>query len=106
MTSKPCRGIEAGGTGLGRLRVASASAAPEVSPGVCPRCSHANRADSQYCSRCGAEISAASAVRERRHLTILFCDLVESTRLSTTLDAEDLGAVLRAYQQACVDVIE
>jgi class 3 adenylate cyclase len=35
---------------------------------------------------------------ERRQLTVLFCDLVGSTELAAQLDPEDMGAVLRAYQ--------
>ena len=42
---------------------------------------------------------------ERRQLTVLFCDLVDSTVLSGQLDPEDLREVVRAYQQVCSDVI-
>src|SRR4030095_172498 len=38
---------------------------------------------------------------ERRQLTVLFCDLVDSTRLSSQLDPEDLHEVVRAYQETC-----
>src|SRR5262245_35450059 len=43
---------------------------------------------------------------ERRQLTVLFCDLVESTALSTQLDPEDLREVIRAYQTTCAEVIQ
>jgi class 3 adenylate cyclase/predicted ATPase len=42
---------------------------------------------------------------ERRQLTVLFCDLVDSTRLASQLDPEDLRAVVRAYQETCARVI-
>src|SRR5215510_2360666 len=42
---------------------------------------------------------------ERRQLTVLFCDLVDSTALSRQLDPEDLRDVVRAYQQVCSEVI-
>jgi Adenylate and Guanylate cyclase catalytic domain len=42
---------------------------------------------------------------ERRQLTVLFCDLVDSTRLASELDPEDLREVVRAYQEACAKVI-
>jgi len=42
---------------------------------------------------------------ERRQLTVMFCDLVDSTALSTRLDPEDMRQVIRAYQEACVHVI-
>src|SRR5262249_18809840 len=42
---------------------------------------------------------------ERRQLTVLFCDLVDSTVLSGQLDPEDLREVVRAYQDTCAKVI-
>src|SRR5215831_12272127 len=38
---------------------------------------------------------------ERRQLTVLFCDLVDSTRLAHQLDPEDYREVVRAYQATC-----
>jgi hypothetical protein len=43
---------------------------------------------------------------ERRHLTVLFCDLVDSTPLSARLDPEELHEVVRAYHAVCAEVIE
>jgi class 3 adenylate cyclase len=43
---------------------------------------------------------------ERRQLTVLLCDLVDSTALAEQLDPEDLRDVIRAYQAACAMVIE
>src|SRR5215831_10969473 len=42
---------------------------------------------------------------ERRQLTVMFCDLVDSTKLSSQLDPEEYREVVRAYQQVCSDVI-
>jgi class 3 adenylate cyclase/predicted ATPase len=42
---------------------------------------------------------------ERRQLTVLFCDLVDSTALATQLDPEELREVVRAYQETCAKVI-
>src|SRR5207244_1116683 len=42
---------------------------------------------------------------ERRQLTVLFCDLVDSTPLASQLDPEDLREVVRAYQEACAKVV-
>ena len=47
----------------------------------------------------------AIALPERRHLTVMFCDLVGSTELSTRLDPEDLRDVMQRFQEACVEVI-
>ncbi|MGH8643903.1 MAG: adenylate/guanylate cyclase domain-containing protein [Gammaproteobacteria bacterium] len=38
---------------------------------------------------------------ERRPLTVMFCDLVDSTRLSRHLDPEDLQDVVRRFFNAC-----
>jgi len=42
---------------------------------------------------------------ERRQLTVMFCDLVDSTRLSSELDLEDYREVVREYQKVCSKVI-
>ncbi|MGH6914205.1 MAG: adenylate/guanylate cyclase domain-containing protein, partial [Geminicoccales bacterium] len=42
---------------------------------------------------------------ERRHLTVMFCDLVGSTALSARLDPEDLHQVIAAYQDCCRKII-
>jgi class 3 adenylate cyclase len=42
---------------------------------------------------------------ERRQLTVLFCDLVDSTALASQLDPEEWRAVVRAYQETCAKVI-
>jgi class 3 adenylate cyclase len=43
---------------------------------------------------------------ERRQLTVMFCDLVGSTDLAQSLDAEDPRSVVRSYQEAASRVIE
>jgi class 3 adenylate cyclase/tetratricopeptide (TPR) repeat protein len=43
---------------------------------------------------------------ERRQLTVLFCDLVDSTRLARTFDPEDWRDIVRGYQQTCAEVIQ
>jgi class 3 adenylate cyclase len=42
---------------------------------------------------------------ERRQLTVLFCDLVDSTVLASQLDPEAWREVVRAYQDTCAKVI-
>ncbi|MDQ3828367.1 MAG: AAA family ATPase, partial [Candidatus Tectomicrobia bacterium] len=42
---------------------------------------------------------------ERRQLTVLFCDLVDSTVLASQLDPEEWHEVVRAYQDACAKVV-
>jgi predicted ATPase/class 3 adenylate cyclase len=43
---------------------------------------------------------------ERRPLTVMFCDLADSTALSTRLDPEDLQDIIRAYQETCAGIIQ
>jgi hypothetical protein len=51
------------------------------------------------------EAASAPPEAERRQLTVLFCDLVDSTVLASQLDPEDLREVVRAYQETCAKVI-
>jgi class 3 adenylate cyclase len=53
-----------------------------------------------------APVAPRPADAERRQLTVMFCDLVDSTRLSGQIDPEDLREVVRAYQRACAEVIQ
>jgi class 3 adenylate cyclase/predicted ATPase len=43
---------------------------------------------------------------ERRQLTVMVCDLADSTRLSGQLDPEDLRDVIRAYQETAAGVMQ
>src|SRR5438874_5409881 len=43
---------------------------------------------------------------ERRQLTVMFCDLVDSTTLSGQLDPEDYRDVVQAYQETGTRVIQ
>ena len=47
----------------------------------------------------------ARADAERRQLTVMFCDLVGSTALSSQLDPEDLREVIAAYHRAVSQVV-
>ena len=42
---------------------------------------------------------------ERRQLTVMFCDLVDSTALAEHLDPEELLDLLHSYRAACGDVV-
>src|SRR4051812_29860503 len=91
-------------------------------PGACPQCGFENDPADRFCGGCGGTLvrkpaapsalreprpelgprgpvdvvappSPAAATAERRQLTILFSDLVDSTGLSERLDPEDLRGV-------------
>ncbi|MDX1486918.1 MAG: adenylate/guanylate cyclase domain-containing protein [Acidiferrobacterales bacterium] len=83
---------------------------------ACPDCGFANRSEDKFCGGCGrnlTSISSGEAARkhdvaepERRQLTVMFCDLVDSTALAERLDPEDLRELLSQYQDTCADVIQ
>src|SRR5262245_11166408 len=76
--------------------------APPTSPPVPPQtplARHVTHTD-------GPSTPPQPSVAERRQLTVLFCDLVDSTALAGRLDPEDLREVVRAYQQTCATVIQ
>jgi class 3 adenylate cyclase len=47
----------------------------------------------------------ATAEAERRQLTVMFCDLVGSTPLSTRYDPEDLREIVGAYHRCVADTV-
>jgi class 3 adenylate cyclase/tetratricopeptide (TPR) repeat protein len=53
----------------------------------------------------GSRNAPAQADAERRQLTVMFCDLVGSTALSSRLDPEDLREVMAAYHHAVGEVV-
>jgi class 3 adenylate cyclase len=86
---------------------------------LCAKCASENSATSQFCGDCGADLDASTVAGhkealvgqkvpggERRQLTVMFCDLVNSTALSEQLDPEELREVIHTYQAASAEVIE
>src|SRR5437016_12085718 len=74
---------------------------------VCDACRQPNSSDARFCSRCGARLSAASTVRElRKTVTVVFCDLVESTRLGERLDSEALRRVMGEFYERLGTVLK
>jgi class 3 adenylate cyclase len=95
----------------------------------CPSCGFENPPGFKFCGACGTSLigqtrapqatptdeprgfQAAQTARlsppaaERRQLTVLFCDLVDSTTLASQLDPEEWREVVRAYQDTCAKVI-
>src|SRR5260221_7296442 len=59
-----------------------------------------NRSSEDQSMTAAAAPEAALSDAERRQLTIMFCDLVDSVGLSTRLDPEDLRDVIAAYHRA------
>jgi len=99
--------IDEAGRGLvwtGAVETPAAGEPPALQPAT-PRSVASSQADQSTPAAASSQAPHASEA-ERRQLTVMFCDLVESTRLSGQLDPEDLRQVVRAYQRACAEVIE
>ncbi len=71
----------------------------------CQSCGFESHPEHRFCAMCGQRL-AGGELAERRSLTVLFCDLVGSTALSTRLDPEDLRELVRQYQRAAAAVVE
>lgn len=76
----------------------------------CHHCGADCRAAARFCDQCGSVLAdtPAPAARPRTELrqgTLMFCDLVNSTRLANELDPDDLRQVFAAFQRAVREVI-
>ena len=49
---------------------------------------------------------AGAKAAERRQLTVMFCDIVGSTALAGSLDPEDFGRILGAFQMVCTESVQ
>ncbi|HXW23984.1 MAG TPA: adenylate/guanylate cyclase domain-containing protein [Xanthobacteraceae bacterium] len=87
-------------------------------PWQCATCGAQNPAGKKFCGDCGTAllhatpvpqdihpVPAATPMAERRHLTVMFADLVGSTELSARLDPEDLRHVLADYRGCATELI-
>jgi class 3 adenylate cyclase/tetratricopeptide (TPR) repeat protein len=93
-------------------------------PRVCLTCGYGNSAQARFCSECGAALAPSkpaiapspsprppapvtpASSAERRQLTIMFCDMVGSSALSTRLDPEEQRDVVSAFQTCCANEIK
>jgi class 3 adenylate cyclase len=84
----------------------------------CPKCGAENPPGKRFCGDCGtalgdaapaapadAALVTASASGERRHLTVLFCDLVGSTEIAARLDPEEWRETVAVYHRAAAEAI-
>src|SRR5215469_14197505 len=89
-------------------------------PVRCPSCGGTNPVGAKFCLECGHKFaettkpatiptslppSRTEGTAERRQLTVLFCDLVGSTALSTRLDPEDMREIIGVYHRCCAEQI-
>lgn len=73
-------------------------------PVRCRQCGWATAERAKFCGHCGSKI-VTGIVPERRQLTVLFCDLVNCTQLSGSLDPEDYHELVQTYHTACGEAI-
>src|SRR5262252_6327953 len=76
----------------------------------CLNCGEENPERFRHCGYCGAQLSrptgAEAAVEVRKTVTVVFCDLKDSTSLGEKLDSESLREVLDVYFSAMRQVLE
>jgi class 3 adenylate cyclase/tetratricopeptide (TPR) repeat protein len=76
---------------------------------VCPNCQASNGPAALFCSHCGAAFARGGGEvafhGERRQLTALFCDIVNSTAMAKALDPEEYHDVIRAFARCCTAAI-
>jgi class 3 adenylate cyclase/predicted ATPase len=95
--------VEEDGRGLVWAGGASATPAPTPNPG---QAAEGGQRPEAPPVRSGSPSAAPPLPEaERRQLTVLFCDLVDSTALASRLDPEEWREVVRAYQETCAKVI-
>jgi class 3 adenylate cyclase/tetratricopeptide (TPR) repeat protein len=66
----------------------------------CAVCGRSLPEDARFCPRCGAAVTGSVATDERKIVTVLFADLVDSTELAQRLDAERAREVLGRFYDA------
>src|SRR5579864_1619972 len=84
----------------------------------CPQCGAENAPAAKFCGDCGAALNPPvpppvaetppvqpQATGERRHLTVLFCDLVGSSQIAARLDPEEWRETVAGYHRAAAEAI-
>ena len=85
----------------------------------CPLCGADNATTAKFCGECGASLRAPVGAPlseapsaqprdsggERRHLTVMFCDMVGATEISARLDPEEWREIEADYLRAAAEAI-
>ena len=72
---------------------------------ACPACGEGNPGHARFCHACGSSLLAPDR-ESRRRVTVLFCDLADSTAMGERLDPEVLRRVLSRYYDTARGVVE
>ena len=85
----------------------------------CAKCNSDNAPGAKFCADCGEPldtpvgasvpdtqpVQTREVVGERRHLTVLFCDLVGSTAIAAQLDPEEWRETVAGYHRIATEAI-
>ncbi len=73
---------------------------------TCSRCGAVSGEETRFCAICGAPLAEPPEREARKVVTILFCDLVESTKLAERFDPEALQRLLARYFVGARTIVE
>src|ERR1041384_2609057 len=87
---------------------------------ICPKCAQPNRVGSRFCDQCGLALTASRLAGiavggaaeldfvpegERKLVTALFVDIINSTALEQNLDPEEARAIIDPVLQLMIDSV-
>jgi adenylate cyclase len=72
----------------------------------CAACGNGLRASARFCDLCGARVDSTSGTQERKHVTVLFADVVGSMKLAAALDAERLREIMHELFNRSAAVVQ
>jgi class 3 adenylate cyclase/tetratricopeptide (TPR) repeat protein len=72
----------------------------------CPVCGHPLPLGAHFCPNCGAVVGTPLGTEERKMVTVLFADLVDSTGLAQRLDPERAREVLGRFFDAATEELQ
>ncbi|HEV3406452.1 MAG TPA: tetratricopeptide repeat protein [Candidatus Dormibacteraeota bacterium] len=75
-------------------------------PMSCSVCGHPLPAGARFCPNCGAAVGPLLETEERKMVTVLFADLVDSTGLARRLDAERTREILSRFFDAATEELQ
>jgi class 3 adenylate cyclase/tetratricopeptide (TPR) repeat protein len=64
---------------------------------TCPQCGFENPPQMRFCGNCGAALAISKGTEERKLVTILFADVVGSTKLSSRIDPERMHDMMTRF---------
>lgn len=74
---------------------------------TCASCGAAIARDARFCSSCGADLAAQGVAQtSRKTVSVLFVDLVDSTKIAESLDPESFRRLLEQYFSAMGRLID